>query len=341
MAVVLAKVLYLRFSVMGCGPEVAVEDNRLKHRLVGATVLVALGVVLFPLWLDMHPAPGTRLEKTNIPERPQWHFFKSEEDETQSAPPPAPTIVAEKAVAETPPIATAKEIPEVVSPPVAEESPLPPPSPSLSQASIRDVMVKSGDTFHGLLAKAGVRGDQARAVLKLSKTLENLLIGRNLWVKAGPQKELQELIYYGPGKRIHVHVIQNGENFQLADSTSAIRALSAKESAPAMVGNLKQPIPRETPVVELRRAATAPRLAATPSAWVVQIASLNREENARALRDNLRSKGFPAFLESLYEGSHKLWRVRVGPSIDRTEVNTLRSRLEREAHLPGQILPYP
>ncbi|CAK0758287.1 DedD protein [Gammaproteobacteria bacterium] len=394
------------------------EDNRLKHRLVGATVLVALGVVFFPLWLDMRPGPGTRLEKTNIPARPQWHFFKSEEAEHQAIVPPQQVTAPESsatadASVETPPAATpesstpAEEQPPSVS---AKAQPPPPPSSSPRSAGTYITGIKEGISLYGVFAKANLGADQVRALLRLGtpvKSLEALQSGRNLWIKAGPQKELQELIYYGPGHKVFAHVIRRGGHLQMADSASAIRTLTdqgdataervtpevAERPAPA-VTQARQPVappisrttpakpstspqeaarrsPPETvrPLAETRRTEALPPTpplapvvrpqepsylpthtaplpppshpSATAGAWVVQIASLKREESARALRDNLRSKGFPAFLESLYDGPNKQWRVRVGPSTERSEVDSLRTRLERDAHLPGQVLPYP
>jgi len=388
-----------------------VEENKLKHRLVGATVLVALGVVFLPLWLDMRPGPGTRLEKTNIPARPQWHFFKSEEEEHQAIVPPQPVAAPETPVvanssAEVP--AAAPEPPAPEQPPISAKGP-PPPLPSPRPAGVYTTEIKKGTSLYGVFAKADLGADQVRALLKLGpsvKNLETLQPGRNLWLKAGPQKELQELIYYGPGHKIFTHIVCRGKHLQLADSVSAAQALTSQGGA---AGERVTPEPSEPPVppvtqtrrpvtppvarvvstkplasskeaaryipprtahppiaVETRRVETPvtpppaplapvvrppepsnlathapPPHSGTAGAWVVQIASLKREEGARALRDSLRSKGFPAFLESLYEGSNKQWRVRVGPSTERSEVDSLRTRLERDAHLPGQVLPYP
>ncbi|CAK0739632.1 DedD protein [Gammaproteobacteria bacterium] len=385
------------------------EDNRLKHRLVGATVLVALGVVFFPLWLDMRPGPGTRLEKTNIPARPQWHFFKSEEEEHQAVVTPPPAAVPEAPVVAAPPASPPPAVsgPTVPEPPpvAAEAQPSPLPSPPSSRSGVYTAEIKAGTSLYSAFAKADVGSDQVRALLKLGpsvKTLETLQSGRSLWIKAGSQKELQELIYYGPEHKVYTHVIRRSGHLQLADSASAARILTqgattegkavpetagksantalAKSQHPAITPATPHPVPAKQPTheiahyappettrppVETRRvesppvtplapvvrppessyppvhSSSSPSHASPASAWVVQIASLNREENARALRDSLRSKGFPAFLESLYDGTNKRWRVRVGPSTERAEVDTLRARLERDAHLPGQVLPYP
>ena len=411
--------LYFVSLFLGGGPEVAVEDNRLKHRLIGATVLVALGVVFLPAWLDMRPAPGTRLEKSNIPVKPQWHFFASEKDEHQAiAPPPPPPVASVNAPTTPSPTAGAPAPAAGASAPtnpggenqVASQAPssapsLPavsptPPAPPPTRTSVYTTKIGVGASLYSAFAKVNLGAAQVRELLRLGpsvKALEHVQTGRTLWIKTGPQQELAELIYYGPDHRVYAHVVRRGNHLQLADTASAARILHARESPEpsaregekrdlppppaanarhvAQEGDKRGGAPESqvttrmsknahgaptdpsanarpaTPVKPVTVAKLPPRPLPAPTpkhthtgaatAWVVQIASLNREENARVLQDSLSNKGFPVYLESLYEGGHKLWRVRVGPSTDRAEVDALRARLEREAHLPGQVLPYP
>lgn len=56
--------------------------------------------------------------------------------------------------------------------------------------------------------------------------------------------------------------------------------------------------------------------------WQIQVASFSNAENAIALRDKLRAKGFTAFEQLAQDGVHT--RVFVGPSYQKTE-------LERQA----------
>ncbi len=78
-----------------------------------------------------------------------------------------------------------------------------------------------------------------------------------------------------------------------------------------------------------------------PTAWVVQVASFNREENALALRDKLRTAGYTAFIERLRQPGEDIFRVRIGPEVERTRAEDLRARLEREMKAKGIVQQYP
>jgi DedD protein len=76
-------------------------------------------------------------------------------------------------------------------------------------------------------------------------------------------------------------------------------------------------------------------------AWVVQLASLSRESNAVALRDRLRKAGFTAFVERVRVNGKPVFRVRVGPELDRDRAEALRRRLQQTRNLRGIVLVYP
>ncbi|HJE30217.1 MAG TPA: SPOR domain-containing protein, partial [Pseudomonas nitrititolerans] len=72
------------------------------------------------------------------------------------------------------------------------------------------------------------------------------------------------------------------------------------------------------------------------SGWSVQIASLSNPESAQALRDQLISKGFDAYVRV----SRGLNRVFVGPVAERQEANRLRDRLSQQQRLDGFVVQY-
>ena len=498
----------------------AVEDNKLKHRLVGATILVALGVVLLPMWLDTRPGPGSRLEGTVIPEPPKWTFFTSEDKEKAAQlPSPAPSELPADGSANTPP---------------SEQGPPPTETLAEAQGGVWDLDVRRGATLRGLFESAGLGTEQLQAAMKASRSLEHLPVGSHLWLRTGQDNTLQEIIGYGADNKPFLHLQRQNRYLQIVDNASAAQTLAAFRKSQSRVAQLPpsspapsrspairlpdkapdrppegetrhrenrptrlldkpvfdttpsnkqerqerqekfekpekpllteklperpakpgakpapplallqehpvseppahrepppppvvvnrvppakpvsppkpvdlprvvdRPIPvppttspvveRPTPAVERppvpiegRRESPAPVIHSprsgerpTPdnrpvieappmvpttarmppplrpqpppsppardsgNTWVVQLASLNRQENAFALKDSLRSKGFPAFVESIQTPSGKLWRVRVGPEISRGEADAMRSRLENDAHQSGQTVPYP
>ena len=228
-------------------------DEKLKHRLVGFAVFIALSVIFLPLWLDMKPAPGTRLEDVKIPPRPEWHFFNSEKEEQQQAiaqlKPIAPELpnavnnaanttaaVAPSLNESLPPITENKQkaVTEQTKS-VTELKQLPstelPQQQLTERTKIYTTDIKPGTSLNGTLAKAGVSNEQIQSLLKLGsslKGLDTLQSGRKLWVKTGPQNEIQQIIYYGPGNKIYSHIMRRGNTLQVADNNSAINTLNNK-----------------------------------------------------------------------------------------------------------------
>jgi len=80
---------------------------------------------------------------------------------------------------------------------------------------------------------------------------------------------------------------------------------------------------------------------ASPSAWVIQVASLRERDRAYEIVQKLRAKGFPAYLEEAYV-KQELWhRVRIGPELERKRVESTAASLQRKTGRKGQIQRYP
>jgi DedD protein len=77
------------------------------------------------------------------------------------------------------------------------------------------------------------------------------------------------------------------------------------------------------------------------SSWAVQVGSFAQEKNALALRDRLRKKGFPAFVERQDGKRGAGFRVRVGPELDRKKAEQWRTRLAKELGSNPLVTPYP
>lgn len=80
--------------------------------------------------------------------------------------------------------------------------------------------------------------------------------------------------------------------------------------------------------------------AQTPRAWVVRVGSFASAENANALRDQIRSKGFSAFVDEVKVDGRTLSRVQVGPEAERARGDALRDRLKQELKLDGMVVAY-
>ncbi len=77
------------------------------------------------------------------------------------------------------------------------------------------------------------------------------------------------------------------------------------------------------------------------NAWVIQVASLGSPEAARSLQDELRSKGYPAFVEQADVRGRRYYRVRIGPEVERARAERLAERLAADTGGKPLVQSYP
>lgn len=75
--------------------------------------------------------------------------------------------------------------------------------------------------------------------------------------------------------------------------------------------------------------------------WIVQAGSFSRETNAVVLRDKLKTKGFKAFVETASTSAGQVYRVRIGPLVERDAAETLVKRLKSSGDYRGMVMSYP
>lgn len=97
--------------------------------------------------------------------------------------------------------------------------------------------------------------------------------------------------------------------------------------------------PKEQPGETAAKAAEQPPKK-TGSGWIFQVASLTEREKAAAMASNLKSKGFPAFVEEAEVNGRTYYRVRVGPRKERKEIDALAAAVRDKTGQSGQIQRY-
>jgi DedD protein len=115
---------------------------------------------------------------------------------------------------------------------------------------------------------------------------------------------------------------------------------------PAPQQTAEQPV--QTPVAREKPAAVPPKPVAVASqvppelaSWAVQVGSFGTEANALGLRDSLRAKGYKAYTETIRSDGKTLYRVRVGPTVERGESEKLQATLASKESLKGLVVPHP
>ncbi|RUM53478.1 MAG: hypothetical protein DSY87_03555 [Methylococcus sp.] len=77
------------------------------------------------------------------------------------------------------------------------------------------------------------------------------------------------------------------------------------------------------------------------TAWVIQVGSFSKAENANRLRDKLRHAGFPAYVESGNGTASTLFRVRVGPELDQDRARIQRDQISTKFSIKAIVVSYP
>lgn len=118
-----------------------------------------------------------------------------------------------------------------------------------------------------------------------------------------------------------------------------------KKKLPASLTETDKPavIAEKAPVSEVRVPETKTEsVAALPIAelvtWYIQPGSFSKKDNAFALRDKLRSQGFPAAVEEIDIRGGKSYRVLVGPETDKSKAQALKTRLDADNNLKSLLL---
>ncbi|NNF96966.1 MAG: sporulation protein [Halobacteria archaeon] len=138
------------------------------------------------------------------------------------------------------------------------------------------------------------------------------------------------------------------ENLKVLELEKPIPAPAPREIVRTPIDERSPPAPTaesEAPAVEQKPATadkkpSAPPVketksdaASTSKAWVVQVGSFSKRDNALRLRDQLRSKGYKTFVEQISTADKTFYRVRVGPVISRSNAVALQKELQTKMKL--------
>jgi DedD protein len=195
-----------------------------------------------------------------------------------------------------------------------------------------EVKVRRGDSLYGIFKRLGLTTAQLKEVTSLNRDtakLSHLRPGQRFRLRIDTDGRLRELIYLRSGDR-RLHLARGSAGWE------SLRPGKAPPPSPAPPKAEARPVP----AAKLDSGTTRTK-ATVADAWVVQLASLSKQERATALRDRLRSKGYAAFLKPAYVKGEKVWRVKVGPELKRSRAADMRTALERDVGLTGLIQAYP
>ena len=318
-------------------------DQNLKQRLVGASVIVALAVIFVPMLFDGKPVQGEHQVELRIPEKPnlpplEKRSFSIDEpvsaQQTTAPSTPASRVAMEPAIEPEPVkpvVAAEKTHHEAVEEQLradaeAQKTANPPPEKPADK-------INSTTATPQAVVETGKTADSSSA-----DTLYRVKIG-SFSKRANAEKVRGKLLLVKiptaiakDDSRPLFHVYSPEFTSRQAAEKYAQRLASASRQSALGLG---QPA-----IVTLTPAESEKISNQTAKAWVVQVGSFSRLENARKLRDKLRQQGYTTFVDKVSSAGKTLYRVRVGPEVKRDEAEKNRQRLQKKLQIRGVIRPH-
>lgn len=353
-------------------------DAALKQRLIGATVLVALAVIFLPMLVD---GPETEREASaeqlslDLPVRPDRPM---ETREIPLLPTPAPGAAPAQPVAadgaEVLPVVdtgAAQRVDALSGQPVGAGSDpnahSTPASPNASSSSSSSSVAAAPATAPPAASSAAPSAPAKPAPSAASSsaasssptaaaassppprpaaTLPTATAGGSYAVNVGSYANVANaenllnrlknagIAAYAESVSLDgrpVRRVRLGPYAQRAEAERARQAaLAVQRDLPTSIINL-----------DAGSSVPAPARPAATAGFAVQLGALRSEADANALRDRARGAGFTAFVERVNADAGTLWRVRVGPELDRASAERRRSELKSRLNVDGLVVSHP
>lgn len=322
--------------------------DAVKQRLIGAAVLVALAVIFLPMLIGgPEPEPGTATVPLGVPDRDQRSFETRDLTLTPPAPvasAPAPqddpnrivTVDTTDAPIRTDAVsgapvgtAPAPEPAPVAAPapaPAPVQAPAPTPAPTPAPAPAQAPPVAPAPVTATAPAPAPSVGRWAVNLGSYANAGNaNALVG---------QLRQQRLSAYAEALTLDGKPVQRVRVGPFAQRSEA-------ESAALTVRKIRSDVP--TAIVALDGEDSAPAAArpGVAEGFAVQVGAFRDQADANALRDRARGAGFAAYVERVATANGVLWRVRLGPELQRDRAERLKAEARTRLGLDGNVVPHP
>jgi DedD protein len=116
---------------------------------------------------------------------------------------------------------------------------------------------------------------------------------------------------------------------------------SASTTNAAIIEPPPKPEPPAKPAKQTQIQSATQGERGSPTAWMVQVASLTVRENAQKLVKDLKKADLPAQMESVKVDGKTHYRVRVGPEVDFKTAERMAEKIKKDFKLAPKVLQYP
>ena len=290
-------------------------DKRLKQRLLGAAVIVALAVIFVPELVKQSPSQDPLAVSQEIPPRPAALTAVS-----------AGTVQLPSEVAATQNGAAAADNAQDLQISAAAEDDNT--VPALAAAAI-------DESFHSMAAEEKREAQSPPAQSPPAQSPEGQ--------RPDEQEEQRRLERQKAEADQAARQLAEAEARLEADEKQAAAQKKTAETSKATVAEAETD----------KKSVSLPKLQLispnlyqqekpaknSPSRWVVQAGSFADSQNARLLRERLRTLQFQVSMNQATVDGQTRYRVQLGPHVSRAESERIRERLLREAGIPSSVVP--
>ena len=326
-------------------------DKALKQRLVGASVLIILAVIVLPMLLSGRSETlKQESRQIELPAKPDELSF-----ETRRFPVGIPKAANHNEVDTQEPVQAA----EIDLAPAEAETTGPLPrqevetqEPPVPVAETTDSSGHEGsDTTTDSQANVELAPPPVTSITLSSGRPENLDMPEPAEASSDTPRYLVQVGSFSSEKNANALANQlRADNLpvlmDVVDRTAGrlhrvrVGPYAERAEADAVVSSLRSKTKELTPrVLDLRPAESAP--VSTPSdplvRWVVQVGSFSSSKSAEALVAELRLAGLTAFSEKVSSANGTAYKVRLGPEIDREKAAALARKVKAQHNLDGFV----
>jgi len=351
----------------------------LKTRLLGAAVLIALAVLIVPMFISSNP-PATSGDETvslAIPPAPDRDLQTKTMSLTPGAAPASTAAAAPKPAVPTPsasatPVGSSDQLAtvniasnrpkDVETDPTAGQKPEQTTVTRPGSSAAQPVIPVQGKTSTNTAA-APSKAAPAPAVAAQPQpplppaTAAHGSYSLNLSAYASSSsaqsliQRVRGLGYPASGRAIS----QGGKQLTLVtagpfESRAAAEAARLKitqtiPGAPARLESgastpTQDDVPAAKPAPAANTASNAPS-SSRAGGWAVQVAAMGSQADANALRDKLRANGFDGYVDTVNANGKQLWRVRAGPQTQRADAVRIRDQIKTKLGVDGNVVTAP
>lgn len=328
-------------------------DAALKQRLIGAAVLVALAVIFLPMLVDgPEPQQGTSSVPLDIPAPPERSFETRELPVAPATPSPvAPTpadpdrVVTVEAENGKPPEAMPEDLAPVATPEpeiAATATPATATAAPANSAPANAAPNAAANPPSTATPPVPVAETHATGALPAATPGGRFVVNLGSYANVANADALVVSMKKAGLPAYGDSVPVNGKT-GLRVRLGPFAQKGEAEAARLAASRLRSDVPAAVVAIEGEEAAAAPAPARAPAAsgFAVQLGALKTQADANALRDRARGAGFTAYVERADTEAGALFRVRVGPELQRANAESLKTQIKQKLAIDGVVVTHP